>query len=76
MLRWRRRVIDPRSLLEEVLNAVHGEVPYIPRDVDDDQNNAVEGAPDNMRTSVDAVSPDMLLRIDANPQHKMHGNDT
>ena len=41
--------------------------------VDGDQNDAVEGAADNMRTIVDAVVPNMLLRIDANPQHKMRG---
>ena len=76
MLRWRRSVVDLRSPLEEVLSATHSKVPYIPHDIDDDQNGVVEGAADNMRTSVDAVAPDMLLRIDANPQHEMRGDDT
>jgi len=58
------------------LNAAHGEAPHMSHDVDDDHNDLVEGAADNMRTSVDAVAPDMLLRIDANPQHKMRGDDT
>lgn len=48
----------------------------MPHNVDGDQNDAIEGAADNVRTSVDAVAPDMLLRIDANPQHKMCGDDT
>ena len=76
MLRWRHGVIDLRSPLEEVLNTNYGKIPYMPHDVDDDQNDPVEGAADNMRTSVDAVAPDMSLRIDANPQHKMRGDDT
>jgi hypothetical protein len=76
VLRWRHDLVDPRSPLEEVLNAAHGDVPYMPHNVDDDQNDAVEGAADNVRTGVDAVAPDMLLRIDANPQHKMRGGDT
>ena len=76
MLRWRHRVVDPRSPLEEMLNRAHGLVPYMPYDVDGDQNDAVESAADNMRTIVDAVAPDMLLRIDTNPQHKMRGDDT
>ena len=45
-------------------------------DVDGDQNDAVEGAADNMRTIVNAVVLNMLLRIDANPQHKVRGDDT
>ena len=32
-------------------------------DVDDNQNDAVERAADSVRTGVDAVSPDILLRI-------------
>lgn len=76
MLRWRHGVVNPRSPLEEVLSVAHGEVPYMPRDVDDDLNDVFEGAADNVRTSVDAVPPDMLLRIDANPQCKMRGGDT
>ena len=48
----------------------------MPYDVDDYQNDAAEGAADNMRTIVDAVTPDMLLRIDTNPQHNMRGDDT
>jgi hypothetical protein len=69
-------VVDLHFPLEEVLNAAHGEVPHMPHDVDDDLNHVVEGAADNVRTGVDAVAPDMLLRIDANPQHKMRGDDT
>ena len=76
MLRWRHGVVDPRSSLEEVLNGAHGEVPYMPHDVNDDLNDTVEGAAEKVRTSFDAVTPDMLLRIDANPQHKMRGDDT
>ena len=48
----------------------------MPHDVDYDHNDAIEGALDNVRASVDAVVPDMLLRIDANPQHKMRGDYT
>ena len=65
MPRWRHGGVDPRSLLEEVLNAAYGEVLYVPNYVDDDQNDSVEGAADNVRTSVDE-----------NPQHEMHGDDT
>ena len=75
MLRWRHSVVYLRSPLEKTLNAAHGEVQYMPRDIDDDQNDGAEGAADNMRTSVDAVGPDMLLRIDADPQHRMRGDD-
>ena len=67
MLRWRHGIVDPCSPLEEVLDAAYDEVPYMPHDVDDDLNHVVEGAADNVRTGVDAVAPDMLLRIDANP---------
>ena len=45
-------------------------------DVDDSQNDAVEHAADNVRTSVDPVAPDMLPRIYANPQHEMCGDNT
>ena len=76
MLRWRHGIVDLRSPLKEALSAVHGEVYHIPHDVNDDQKDAVKGAADNVRTSVDAVAPDMLARIDANPQHKMRGGDT
>ena len=48
----------------------------MPHDVNDDQNDAVQGAADNVRTSLDTIAPDMLLRINANPQHKMRGGDT
>ena len=76
MLRWQHGVIDLRYPLEEVRNAAHGKVLYMSHDVDDDQNDPVEGTTDNMRMSVDAVAPDTFLRIDANPQHKMRGDDT
>ena len=44
-------------------------------DVDDDQNDAMECAADKVRVRVDGVGTDTLLRIDANPQHKMRGHD-
>ena len=44
---------------------------YWTRDVDDHQNDRVKGSADNVRAIVDPVATDMLLRIDANPQHKM-----
>ena len=74
MFRWRLGVVNLRSPLGEVFNAAHGEVPYMSHDVDYDQNDVIEGAADNVRTSVDAVPPNILLRIDANPQHQMRGD--
>ena len=68
--------MDLRSPLEEVLNAAHGELPYMTHDIDDHQNDAVEDAVDNVGTRVDGLMTDMLLRIDANPQHKMCRDDT
>ena len=76
MLRRRHGVVDLRSPLEEVLDAARGEVSYMLRDVNDISNYAVEGATNNVRTSVDIVAPDMILRIEANLQHEMHGDDT
>ena len=75
MLRWQHGVFDLRSPLEEVPNTAHSELPYMTHDVGDNENDAVECAADNVGMRVDGVATDMLLRIDANPQHKMRGGD-
>ena len=48
----------------------------MPHNVGDGQTDVFEGAADNVRMSVNAVAPDVFLRIDANPQHQMRGDDT
>ena len=55
---------------------MHHDVDDDQNDVNDDQNDVFEGAADNVRTSVNAVGPDMLPRIDAKTQHQLRGDDT
>ena len=61
MLRWRHGVVVLRSSLEEVLNTAHGKLPYMTRDIDDNQNDAMECAVDSVRTCVNIVVTDTFL---------------
>jgi len=58
------------NFLYDVRDSAHGKDPHAPCDADDGLNGAATDAAEHVRTRVDAVTTDTVLRIDAQPQNQ------
>lgn len=78
-LRWQvgeATVIDPGFVPLDKFDPVYSNDPHVPRSAD----NALDGVPastvESVRTRVDAVAANSVVRVHTHPQYQVLGDDT